>query len=58
MLERNEWRLGSPRLPSGQMRFALHAKPFAAAAEIMHFVRARKILTSVLPQYCAGTGAH
>jgi hypothetical protein len=58
MLERTEWRLGSPRLLSGQMRFALHAKPFAAAAGIMHFVRARKILASVLPQYCAGLGAH
>jgi hypothetical protein len=42
--------LGSPRIPSGQMRFALHAITFADAAGIARFVRARKIFSSVLPQ--------
>jgi hypothetical protein len=40
------------------MRFALHAKQFAAAAETTVFVRARKIPASDLPQYCAGPAAH
>jgi hypothetical protein len=40
------------------MRFAVHARPFAAAAEIMRFVRARKNLASIMLQYCAGMGAH
>jgi hypothetical protein len=40
------------------MRFALHADRFAAAAKITFFVRACKILASVLPQYCAARAAH